>query len=77
MEDFAKSRRGAEFFDYNLPKIAAQLERIANSMERKNAIEEKRLLMEQKQYRKENLSENARTAGSSEDLLESQSTSEE
>jgi hypothetical protein len=39
MEDFAKTRRGAEFFDYNLPKIAGQLERIANAMERKNAIE--------------------------------------
>jgi hypothetical protein len=73
MEDFAKSRRGAEFFDYNLPKIASQLERIANAMERKNAIEEKRLLMEQKQYRKDNLTENARTAGSGSDLSESES----
>jgi hypothetical protein len=74
MEDFAKSRRGAEFFDYNLPKIASQLERIANAMERKNAIEEKRLLMEQKQYRKDNLTENARTTGSGSDLSESEST---
>jgi hypothetical protein len=72
MEDFAKSRRGTEFFDYNLPKIASQLERIADAMERKNSIEEKRLLMEQKQYRKENLSENARITGSSKDLLESE-----
>jgi hypothetical protein len=63
MEDFAKTRRGAEFFDYNLPKIAGQLERIANAMERKNAIEEKRLVLEQKQYKKDN----ARTTGSSED----------
>jgi hypothetical protein len=72
MEDFAKSRRGTEFFDYNLPKIASQLQRIADAMERKNAIEEKRLLMEQKQYRKENLSENARITGSSENMLESE-----
>ena len=77
MEDFAKSRRGAEFFDYNLPKIASQLERIANAMERKNAIEEKRLLMEQKQYRKDNISENAGAPRSSENVSESQSTSEE
>lgn len=52
MEDFAKSRRGMEFFDYNLPKIAAQLERIAIAMERKNSIEEKRLLIEQRQIKK-------------------------
>jgi hypothetical protein len=65
MDDFLKSRRGAEFFDYNLPKIASQLERIANAMERKNAIEEKRLLMEQKQFRKDNLTEDAGTSRSS------------
>ena len=53
MEDFSKSRRGMEFFDYNLPKIAAQLERIAIAMERKNSIEEKRLVMEQRQLRRD------------------------
>jgi hypothetical protein len=68
MEDFAKTRRGAEFFDYNLPKIAAQLERIANALERKNTIEEKKLVFEQKQYRKDN----ARTSGSRSDESESE-----
>jgi hypothetical protein len=77
MDDFAKSRRGAEFFDYNLPKIASQLERIANAMERKNAIEEKRLLIEQKQFRKDNLTENARVTGSREDHNKSESKNEE
>ena len=72
MEDFAKTRRGAEFFDYNLPKIAGQLERIANAMERKNTIEEKRLLLEQKQYKKDN----ARTTGSSEDSPQLESSTQ-
>lgn len=52
MDDFSKSRRGTKFFDLDLPKIASQLERIAEAMERKNLIEEKRLLLEQKMFMK-------------------------
>lgn len=54
MEDFARTRRGSKFFELDIPKIAEQLERIAAQMERKNRIEEKRLILEQRKYNKEN-----------------------
>jgi len=37
MEDFSKSRRGTKFFDFDLPKIAEQLERIASHLEKKKS----------------------------------------
>ena len=57
MDDFFKSRRGSKFFDLDLPNIASQLERIAEAMERKNMIEEKRLLLEQRIHRRSKKSE--------------------
>jgi len=54
MEDFSRTRRGSKFFEMDIPKIAEQLERIASQMERKNRIEEKRLLLERAKYYKDN-----------------------
>jgi hypothetical protein len=53
MDDFAKTRRGQRFVDFDIPMIAEQLKRIADGLESKNKIEEKRLILEQKRYNKE------------------------
>ena len=53
MDDFAKTRRGQRFVDFDIPMIAEQLKRIADGLENKNKIEEKRLILEQKRYNKE------------------------
>jgi hypothetical protein len=53
MDDFAKTRRGQRFVDFDVPMIAEQLKRIADGLEKKNQIEEKRLVLEQKRYIKE------------------------
>ena len=54
MDNFANTRRGSRFFDMDLPKIASQLERIAEALETQNKIEEKKLLFEQKKFLREN-----------------------
>jgi hypothetical protein len=46
--EFPSTRRGAKFYDFDIPKLTDQLERIANALESKNKIEEKRLVLEQK-----------------------------
>ena len=46
MEEFSKSRRGQKYFDVDLPKVAAQLERIANGIESQNKLEEQRQIFE-------------------------------
>ena len=46
MEEFAKSRRGQKYFDVDLPKVASQLERIANAIESQNKLEEQRQVFE-------------------------------
>jgi hypothetical protein len=53
MDDFEKTRRGQRFVDFDIPMIAEQLKRIADGLESKNKIEEKRLILEQKRYNKE------------------------
>ena len=67
--NFHSTRRGSKFYDFDIPKLTEQLERIANALEGKNKIEEKRLVLEQKKLIKENV--NARITGSSEDSDES------
>jgi hypothetical protein len=67
--EFHTTRRGSKFYDFDVPKLAEQLERIANAMEAQNKIEEKKLLLEQKKYLNEN--KNARTTGSGSDSDES------
>jgi hypothetical protein len=67
--EFNATRRGSKFYDFDIPKLADQLERIANALENKNKIEEKRLVLEHKKLLKEN--KDARITGSSEDSNES------
>lgn len=55
MNEFSKTRKGQKFFETDLPKIAAQLERIANALEKKNLIEEKKLIIEKKKFKNEGL----------------------
>ena len=68
--EFPSTRRGAKFYDFDIPKLTDQLERIANALESKNKIEEKRLVLEQKKLLKE--SKDARITGSGEDSNESE-----
>jgi hypothetical protein len=61
MEEFAKTRRGQKYFDVDLPKVAMQLERIANAIESQNKLEEQRQLFEKQKMQWEKkvwLSEN-------------------
>jgi len=67
--NFHSTRRGSKFYDFDIPKLTEQLERIANALEGKNKIEEKRLILEQKKLLKE--TKDARVTGSSEDSNES------
>ena len=67
--NFHSTRRGSKFYDFDIPKLTEQLERIANALEGKNKIEEKRLVLEQKKLLKE--SKDARITGGSEDSDES------
>ena len=69
--DFHSTRRGSKFYDFDIPKLTEQLERIANALEGKNKIEEKRLVLEQKKLLKE--STNAGITRSSENSDESTS----
>ena len=69
--DFPSTRRGAKFYDFDIPKLTEQLERIANALEGKNKIEEKRLVLEQKKLLKE--SKDAGITRSSENSDESTS----
>ena len=38
--NFHSTRRGSKFYDFDIPKLTEQLERIANALEGKNKIEE-------------------------------------
>lgn len=53
MDEFSKTRRGHKLFDNDLPKIAIQLERIADSLEKKNILEEKKFIFEKRKFRNE------------------------
>ena len=72
--NFHSTRRGSKFYDFDIPKLTEQLERIANALEGKNKIEEKRLVLEQKKLNRRlriKESKDARITGSSEDSYES------
>lgn len=55
MDEFYKTRRGQKYLDNDIPLIAEQLKRIADSLEKKNKLEEKRLILEQKKMNLDNL----------------------
>ena len=49
MDEFSKTRSGMKLLNIDLPAIAKQLERI----EKKNQLEEKRLVLEHRKYIRE------------------------
>jgi hypothetical protein len=53
MDEFSRTRAGMKFLNVDLPAIAKQLERIAEGLDKKNQIEEKRLMLEHKKYIRE------------------------
>lgn len=53
MDEFSKTRAGMKFLNIDLPAIAKQLERIAEGLENKNQIDEKRLVLEHRKYMRE------------------------
>jgi wyosine [tRNA(Phe)-imidazoG37] synthetase (radical SAM superfamily) len=53
MDEFSKTRSGMKLLNIDLPAIAKQLERIAEGLEKKNQIEEKRLVLEHRKYIRE------------------------
>lgn len=46
MDEFSKTRSGMKLLNIDLPAIAKQLERIAEGLEKKNQLDEKRLVLE-------------------------------
>lgn len=54
MDEFSRTRRGQKLFDFDLPNIAEQLQRIAAALEKKNLIEERRLMLEKKKFISDN-----------------------
>jgi|TARA_R110001632_G_scaffold140520_1_gene256529 hypothetical protein len=48
MSEFFRTQMGRKFYDADIPQLVKVLERIANQMEKKNKLEEKRFLLEEK-----------------------------
>jgi hypothetical protein len=48
MEEFAKSRNGKKFFEFDIPRLAQAMEKLAEALVQSNKIEEKKLVLEQK-----------------------------
>ena len=53
MDEFSKTRSGMKLLNIDLPAIAKQLERIAEGLEKKNQLDEKRLVLEHRKYMRE------------------------
>jgi hypothetical protein len=68
--EFAKSRVGKKFLEFDVPRLAEAMEKLATAINESNKIEEKKLLIEQKRYLNER--KDARTTGSGEDRIESE-----
>jgi hypothetical protein len=69
--EFAKSRTGKKFLEFDVPRLAEAMEKLATAITESNKIEEKKLVLEQKRYLNER--KDARITGSSEDGNEPQS----
>ena len=63
--EFAKSRVGKKLLEFDVPRLAEAMEKLATAINESNKIEEKKLLIEQKRYLNE--TKNARITGSGED----------
>lgn len=48
MSEFFRTAVGRKFYDADMPSLVKSLEKIASQMERKNKLEEKRFLLEEK-----------------------------
>jgi len=48
MSEFFRTQMGRKFYDTDIPQLVKVLERIASQMEKKNKLEEKRFLLEEK-----------------------------
>jgi|TARA_R110000782_G_scaffold206880_1_gene295403 hypothetical protein len=48
MSEFFRTQMGRKFYDADIPQLVKVLERIASQMEKKNKLEEKRFLLEEK-----------------------------
>jgi hypothetical protein len=53
MDEFSKTRSGMKLLNIDLPAIAKQLERIAEGLEKKNQLDEKRLVLEHRKHIRE------------------------
>jgi len=69
MNEFAKSRTGKKFFEFDIPKLIEAMQGLSTSINESNKIEEKKLLIEQKRYLNEN---HARITGSGQNGPESE-----
>ena len=67
--EFAKSRTGKKFLEFDVPRLAEAMEKLATAITESNKIEEKKLVLEQKRFLNER-KEHARITGSSEDSPE-------
>ena len=48
--EFAKSRIGKKLLEFDVPRLAEAIEKLATVMAESNKIEEKKLVLEQKRY---------------------------
>ena len=48
MSEFFRSQMGRKFYDADVPQLVKVLERIATQLERKNKLDEKKWLLEEK-----------------------------
>lgn len=48
MSEFSRTSMGRKFYTDDVPSLVKVLEKISNQMERKNKLEEKRFILEEK-----------------------------
>jgi|TARA_X000001382_G_C3136531_1_gene168112 hypothetical protein len=48
MSEFFRTGMGRKFYEADVPKLVSVLERIATQMERKNKLEEKKFILEER-----------------------------
>jgi len=48
MSEFFRTQMGRKFYDADIPQLVKVLEKIASQMDKKNKLEEKRFVLEEK-----------------------------
>jgi hypothetical protein len=48
MSEFFRTQMGRKFYDADIPQLVKVLEKIASQMDKKNKLEEKRFILEEK-----------------------------